>query len=106
MANPYRGRGGFVNGRGGGPSRDAEPSSTHRVNGTQRSETPNEDVPNYRSYGGSRGSGPRGGAIRGGNPNALGGRGGFTGGRGVVPPPRGGGFRGRGRGQGSLWNTS
>jgi len=106
MANPRRGRGGSMNGRGSGtpvPRQDAESSSDHRANRTQESRTPGDDVPNYRGSGGSRGSGTRGGVVRG----VLGGRGGFTGGRGVNLPSRGGGgSRGRGRGQGALWNAS
>lgn len=105
MANPrHGGRGSSVNGRGGGtlvPRRDGEPSSDHRTNGIQESRIPSEDIPNYRGRGASHG---RGGAVRGGN--VLGGRGGFAGGRGIVPPPGGGGFRGRGRGQGTLWSSS
>lgn len=104
MANPHRGgRSGSVNGRGGGtvmPRRDTEPFN-HQANSTQESSVPSENVPGYRGYGwGSRGSSTRGGAVRGGNSNVLGGRGGFTGGRG------GGGSRGRGRGQGPLWSSS
>jgi len=110
MANPRRGRGGSVNGRGSGtpaPRQDTESSSNHRANSTQESQIPGEDVPNYRGRGGPRGLGPRGGAGRSVSLNALGGRGGFTGGRGIIPPPRnGGGSRGRGRGQGALWTAS
>jgi len=106
MANPHRGgRGGSVNGRGGTvvQRRDTEPVSNQQVNSTQESRGPGENVPNYRSSGGSRGSNSRGGAVRG----VLGGRGGFAGGRGVNLPPRGGGgSRGsRGRGQGALWSS-
>lgn len=107
MANPHRGgRGGSVNGRGGGTlvlRRDTEPASNQQANSTQESRGSSENVPNYRSSGGSRGSNSRGSATRG----VLGGRGGFAGGRGVNPPSRGGGgFRGgRGRGQGALWST-
>lgn len=101
MANPHRGRGGFTS------RRDTESFSNHRANGAQEFQTPSDDVPNYRGRGGSRGPSLRG-AGRGSSLNALGGRGGLTGGRGIVPPPRGGGgSRGRGRGQpGVLWTTS
>lgn len=109
MANPHRGRGGFANGRGSGTPpqrRDTDLSSDHWENGTDDFQTPGDNISNYRGRGGIRGSGTRGGAVRGGNFNMLGGRGGFTGGRGVVPPPRGGGgSRGRGRG-GALWTAS
>jgi len=107
MANPHRGRGGSVNGRGGGtlaPKRDSEPPSNYRASGIQES---NEDALNYRGRGTSHGLSPRGSDGRGGNLHVLGGRGGFTGGRGINLPPRGGGgFRSRGRGQGALWSAS
>jgi hypothetical protein len=95
MANPHRGRGGSMNGRGGGatlPRRAAEPSSNHRANDAEESQTPSDNVPNHRGRGWPRGPGSRGSSGRGGNPDALGGRG-------------GGAFRGR-RGQGVLWNGS
>jgi hypothetical protein len=104
MANPHRNR--FMNGRGGGTTilkRDAE-TSDHRVDVAEESQMPNNNIPNYRGRGGSRGANTRGGIMRGGSTNVLGGRGGYTGGRGVVPPRGGGGHRGRGRGQGALWN--
>jgi len=79
------------------PRRDTDPSSDHWENGTDDPQTPGDNIPNYRGRGGRAG--------RGSHPNTLGGRGGFTGGRGVIPPPRGGGgFRGRGRG--ALWTAS
>ena len=101
-ANPRRGRGDLVNGRGSGtpfPRWGTEYSSNHRANRPEESQTLSDNIPNYRGRGGLRGLGSRGGAGRGGNPNALGGQREFTGGR-------GGGFRGRGRGQGAPWNTS
>jgi len=104
MANPHRGRGGSANGRGSGtplPRRDTGPSFNHQANDTEEPQTPGDNAPNHRARGGSRGLSPRGGVGRGGSSNALGGRGGFTGGRGIIPPPRGGGSRGRGRGQGT-----
>lgn len=106
MANPHRGgRGGSMNGRGGGTlvlRRDTEPASNQQTNSTQESRGSSENAPNYRSSGGSRDSNSRGSATRGG---VLGGRGGFAGGRGVNPPPRGGFRGGRGRGQGALWSS-
>ena len=103
MANPHRNRGGFTNGRGGGTTvlkRDTE-TSDHRTDVAEESQTPNDNIPNYRGRGGSRGANTRRGIVRGGSTNVLGGRGGYTGGRGVVPPR---GHRGRGGGQGALWN--
>jgi len=106
MANPHRGRGGFANVRGSGTPSPRRDTDNHRENGDEDPQTHSDNTPNYRGRGGLRGPSQRGGAGRGGNPNTLGGRGGFTGGRGVIPPPRGGGgSRGRGRGQGALWTA-
>ncbi|KAF9778851.1 exonuclease II [Thelephora terrestris] len=107
MENPQRGRGGAVNGRRGGTPisrRGTGISSNHQANGTDEPQTMSDGGLNHRGRGGlhhlARGSAGRGGS-------SLGGRGGFAGGRGVVPPARGGGgFRGRGRGQGALWTAS
>jgi len=106
MANPQRSRGDFTNDRGGGtPIRDTESPSNHQGNGAEGPQTLSDNVPNHRSRGGSHPFSTRGGAERGRSLNALGGRGGHTGGRGTPPPARGGGGS-RGRGRGSLWNGS
>jgi hypothetical protein len=119
MANPNRGRGWHINGRGPpSPTRQKqEPVSPEAQDGPSTMEHEDErsdnatngaSVPNYKRRGGSRGYAPRGLGLRGAVPfpNAFVGRGGagYRGGRGGPPPPGGlrGGYRGRGRGSPAL----
>src|ERR1700733_15188786 len=114
MTNPNRGRGGYINGRGGSPhisahrqertppvTQEAPPAGGDLENQDDNLDVPANGAPAWNHRGRGRGFVPRGLGPRGGVfPGAFGGRGnGFRGGRGGLPPAGSTrGYRGRGRG--------